>query len=72
MYLSPLLVLFVLLGRLAMAVLHGAVDLITLPVRTALAVAPHLRRPQWVLVTGTVLTVLLTASAVALMLGAVR
>jgi hypothetical protein len=48
------------------------VDLITLPARTALAVAPHLRRPQWVLVTGTVLTVLLTASAVALMLGAVR
>jgi hypothetical protein len=72
MYLSPLVVLFVLLGRLAMAVLHGVMDLLLLPARTALAAAPHLRRPQWVLVTGTVLTVLLTASMVALLLAGVR
>jgi hypothetical protein len=72
MYLSPFLVLVTLLARLTMALVRGVVDLMMLPARTALAVALHLRRPQPVLMTGAALTILLIATVVALLLGAVR
>jgi hypothetical protein len=71
MYLTPLLVLVALLTRFAMALVRGVVDLLMVPARTALAFAPHLRRPQPVLMTGAALTILLIATVVALLLGAV-
>jgi hypothetical protein len=72
MYLSPVLVLVVLVARVTMAVLRGIVDLLMLPARTALAVAPHLRRPQYALITGSVLTLILIGAAMAMLLGAAR
>ena len=72
MYLSPFLVLLTLLARLTMALARGTLDLLLLPARTALAVAPHLRRPQPVLATGAALTILLVATVVALLIGAAR
>jgi hypothetical protein len=46
------LVLTVLAGRLVLALARGAAYLVVLPARTALAIAPHLARPRWLIVSG--------------------
>jgi hypothetical protein len=47
-----LLLIAVLLTRLALALMSGAAYLVMLPVRTALAVAPHTTHARWVLIGG--------------------
>jgi hypothetical protein len=62
-----LLLLAVLLGRLLLALCRGAVYVVLLPTRTAMAVAPHITRPRWVLAAGAVASLALIAGAVVLL-----
>ena len=66
-----LLLLAVLMGRLLFAISRGAVYVVLLPARTAMAFAPHIARPRWVLAVGAVASLALIAGAVAL-LGRIR
>jgi hypothetical protein len=62
-----LLLLAVLLGRLLLTISRGAVYLVLLPARTAMAVAPHIARPRWVLAAGAAASLALIAGAVVLL-----
>lgn len=67
-----LLLVFVLAGRLALALVRGTAHLLLLPARTALALATHTRHPRPWLVTGVTASVLLLVAATLLVAGAVR
>jgi hypothetical protein len=67
-----LLLVFVLAGRVTLALVRGTADLLLLPARTALALAPHMRHPRPWLVTGVAVSVLLVVMATVLVAGAVR
>ena len=56
-----LLLLLVLASRLIGAVARGVGALVLLPARTALALAPHMARPRWLLVGGVTLSTLAAA-----------
>jgi hypothetical protein len=66
-----LLLLTVLAGRLLLALVRGLAYLLLLPARTAMAVAPHMARPRWVLLGGATASLALAAAA-ALLVGGVQ
>lgn len=67
-----LLLLVVLAGRFALALVRGAAYLVLMPARTALALAPHTRHPRPWLVSGAVASAALVLGAVFLLVGTFR
>ncbi len=66
------LLVFVLAGRLALALVRGVAHLLLLPARTGLALAPHTRHPRSWLLTGAAASVLIAVGVALLVAGAVR
>jgi hypothetical protein len=64
---TVLLILGILAGRLVLAIARGAMYVLLLPARTALAIAPHVARPRWVLVCGATASIALVTCAVLLL-----